>query len=90
MRASMAFYSPDPAMGERLVDLVRALEQDGRPELASQLSITWLRYREPLGAWASAPAGSAPPALPEALGASYAGSRQHYPASVIKIGRAHV
>jgi hypothetical protein len=83
--ASMAFYSPDPAMGERLVDLVRALEQDGRPELATQLSITWLRYREPLGAWARRAAGDGPPALPEALGASWAGTRQHYPASVIKL-----
>ena len=81
MRASMAFYSPDPAMGERLVDLVRALEQDGRPELASQLSITWLRYREPLGAWASAAAGSTQPGPPEALGASYVGAQ---------IGRADV
>ncbi|MFN9695011.1 MAG: serine hydrolase, partial [Synechococcaceae cyanobacterium] len=81
----MAFYSPDPAMGERLVDLVRALEQDGRPELASQLSVTWLRYREPLGAWSGRAAGDGPPAAPQALGASWAGARQHYPASVIKL-----
>jgi hypothetical protein len=85
MRASMAFYSPDPAMGERLVDLVRALEQDGRPELSKQLSITWLRYREPLGAWAQRPGEIAPPEPPPARGASWAGSRQHYPASVIKL-----
>jgi hypothetical protein len=81
----MAFYSPDPAMGERLVDLVRALEQDGRPELASQLSVTWLRYREPLGAGSGRAAGGPSPAAPQALGASWAGARQHYPASVIKL-----
>jgi hypothetical protein len=81
----MAFYSPDPAMGERLVDLVRALEQDGRPELATQLSVTWLRYREPLGAWSRRAAGDRPPAPPQAFGASWAGARQHYPASVIKL-----
>jgi len=85
MRMAMAFYSPDPAMGERLVDLVRALEQDGRPELAKQLSITWLRFREPLGAWANRAAGSAESGPPEALGASWEGGRQHYPASVIKL-----
>ena len=33
----MAFYSPDPAMGQILADLVRALELDGRSGLASQL-----------------------------------------------------
>ncbi|MFN6131321.1 MAG: serine hydrolase [Synechococcaceae cyanobacterium] len=81
----MAFYSPDPAMGERLVDLVRALEQDGRPELGSQLSITWLRYQEPLGAWSQRAAGNEPPTSREAIGASWAGSKQHYPASVIKL-----
>ena len=81
----MAFYSPDPAMGERLVDLVRALEQDGRPELGQQLSITWLRYREPLGAWTRRAAGDGPTPSPQAQGASWAGARQHYPASVIKL-----
>ncbi|MFM9046483.1 MAG: serine hydrolase [Cyanobium sp.] len=81
----MAFYSPDPAMGERLGDLVRALEQDGRPELGTQLSITWLRYPEPLGAWSQRAAGNEPPATPQAIGASWAGAKQHYPASVIKL-----
>ena len=33
----MAFYSPDPAMGQTLADLVRALELEGRPGLAQQL-----------------------------------------------------
>jgi len=44
----MAFYSADPAMGQRLADLVRALEQEGRPGLGGRLSITWLRYPESL------------------------------------------
>lgn len=44
----MAFYSVDPAMGQRLADLVRALEQEGRPGLGARLSITWLSYEESL------------------------------------------
>jgi hypothetical protein len=44
----MAFYSPDPAMAQILADLVRALELEGRPGLAQHLSITWLRYDQPL------------------------------------------
>ena len=44
----MAFYSPDPAMGQTLADLVRALELEGRPGLAQQLSITWLRFESSL------------------------------------------
>jgi len=68
----MAFYSLDPAMGQTLAELVRELEAAGRPGLADQLSITWLRY--PGDAAASAP-----------LGASWAGERQRYPASVVKL-----
>ena len=68
----MAFYSLDPAMGQTLADLVRELEAAGRPGLADQLSITWLRYP-------GDPAASAP------LGASWAGERQRYPASVVKL-----
>ena len=40
----MAFYSPDPAMGQTLSQLIGQLEQEGRPGLGEQLSITWLRY----------------------------------------------
>jgi hypothetical protein len=68
----MAFYSLDPAMGQTLADLVRDLEADGRPGLANQLSLTWLRY--PCGGAASQP-----------MGASWAGDRQCYPASVVKL-----
>ncbi len=82
----MAFYSPDPAMGQHLELLVRALEQDGRPGLADQLSITWLRYapgRSPIGAGADldAPAFWALPLQ----GASWNGGRCRYPASVVKL-----
>ena len=80
----MAFYSPDPAMGQILADLVRALELDGRPGLAQQLSITWLRDdRSLIGRAADLPAEQfwAQP-LP---GASWAGERLHYPASVVKL-----
>jgi beta-lactamase class A len=75
----MAFYSPDPAMGQILADLVRALELDGRPGLAQRLSLTWVRYQSSLlacGGDGAAPCG---------LGASWAGDRQRYPASVVKL-----
>lgn len=68
----MAFYSLDPAMGQILAALVRDLEAEGRPGLAEQLSLTWLRLDpDPQGA---------PP-----RGASWAGERQRYPASVVKL-----
>jgi len=73
----MAFYSPDPAMAQILADLVRALELDGRPGLGQRLALTWLRYpRSLLDAGQEAPAGR---------GASWAGERQCYPASVVKL-----
>lgn len=80
----MAFYSPDPAMDQTLADLVRALELDGRPGLAQQLSITWLRFDQ-------SQLGVAADADPEqfwrqpAAGASWGGARQRYPASVVKL-----
>lgn len=82
----MAFYSPDPAMGQHLEDLVRALEQDDRPGLADQLSITWLRYA-PGSSLIGAGANLDPDAfwnLP-LQGASWNGSRCRYPASVVKL-----
>ena len=72
----MAFYSPDPAMAQTLADLVRALELDGRPGLAQQLSVTWVRYGRSL-------LGDDPECTPR--GASWAGDRQRYPASVVKL-----
>ena len=80
----MAFYSPDPAMAQILADLVRALELEGRPGLAQHLSITWLRYDQPL-------LGRAADLDPDLFwaqpvqGASWAGDRPRYPASVVKL-----
>ena len=82
----MAFYSPDPAMGQHLEDLVRALEQDGRPGLADQLSITWLRYspgRSLIGTGANLDPDTFW-GLP-LQGAGWNGSRCRYPASVVKL-----
>ncbi|KEF42337.1 MAG: hypothetical protein ER33_06555 [Cyanobium sp. CACIAM 14] len=80
----MAFYSQDPAMGQTLRQLVGQLRQEGRPGLEEQLSITWLRYGTSL-------IGSGEPLTREAFwsqpvaGASWAGARPRYPASVIKL-----
>jgi hypothetical protein len=80
----MAFYSPDPAMGQTLATTLAALEAEGRPGLAERLSITWLRYPESL-------LGLAERIGPEAFwqqrppGAAVGGSRQRYPASVVKL-----
>jgi hypothetical protein len=82
----MAFYSPDPAMGQQLQDLVRALAQDGRADLPDQVSITWLRYPaglSPIGRGASLDAAEFW-GLP-LRGASWNGSRCRYPASVVKL-----
>lgn len=68
----MAFYSLDPDMGQVLAALVRELEAEGRPGLADQLSLTWLRLDPDL-----------PDAPPQ--GASWNGERQRYPASVVKL-----
>jgi hypothetical protein len=80
----MAFYSPDPAMGQILSDLVRALELDGRPGLAQHLSITWVRYEQPLIGRAADLDPASFWALP-VWGASWDGDRLRYPASVVKL-----
>ena len=80
----MAFYSPDPEMGQTLAALVASLEAHGRPGLAEQLSITWLRYPSGLRRRAATMELEAFWALP-LRGASWGGERQLYPASVIKL-----
>ena len=80
----MAFYSPDPAMGQCLADLVRALELDGRPGLAEQLSITWLRYPQSLIEAAASQAASSHWGHPW-VGAAWRGEQLRYPASVVKL-----
>lgn len=69
----MAFYNPDPAMGETLVRLVEQLTSQGRPGLADQLSITWLRYPQSLLDRAASLSETELTALPVA-GASWEGS----------------
>ena len=80
----MAFYNPDPAMGETLVRLVEQLTSQGRPGLPDQLSITWLRYPQSLLDRAASLSEAEFTALPVA-GASWGGERQRYPASVVKL-----
>ena len=80
----MAFYSPDPAMGQCLVDLLRALEQDGRPGLADQLSITWVRYPQSQLERAAQLDPQAYWTLP-CQGASWRSELPRYPASVVKL-----
>jgi len=80
----MAFYSPDPAMGQILADLVRALELEGGGGLAQHLSITWVRYDQSLVGRAADLAPEQFWALP-VQGASWAGDRPRYPASVVKL-----
>lgn len=77
----MAFYSADPAMGQKLADLVRALEQEGRPGLGAQLSITWLRYANSL---CNREAPEASP-LKAGSGASWRGDQLRQPGSLINL-----
>lgn len=80
----MAFYNPDPAMGQTLAGVMAALEAEGRPGLGERLSITWLRYPE-------SPRRLADRLGPEAFwqqpppGVSWGGDRLRYPASVVKL-----
>lgn len=80
----MAFYSLDAAMGAILEDHLHALELQGRPGLTSQVSITWLRYPRSLIGAAEVTETSGP-WLQHPAGASWAGSRARYPASVVKL-----
>ena len=75
----MAFYSADPAMGQRLADLVRALEQEGRPGLGARLSVTWLRYPESL----RNPEAREDSPRRAGAGASWRGSQLREPASLV-------
>jgi len=85
----MAFYSPDPSMGEQLEQLIRALELEGRPGLSSRLSITWLRYGQSL-LQRAVPMASAPepPGLLDSLpvsGTSWAGGRVRDPGALVAL-----
>ncbi|WP_216902513.1 serine hydrolase [Synechococcus sp. CCY 9618] len=80
----MAFYSPDPAMAQILGQLVAQLEQDGRPGLGEQLSVTWLRYGASLIGAADAMGHETFWGQP-VTGANWSGERPRYPASVVKL-----
>jgi hypothetical protein len=80
----MAFYSPDPAMEQGLRDLVGLMELQGRPGLAQQLSITWVRFdRSQIGAALEGGAEAYWQRQPP--GAGWGGDCQRYPASVVKL-----
>lgn len=80
----MAFYRPDEGMVSILEALIERLELEGRPGLRDQLSITWLRYQGSLIDRGAALEPAAFWGLP-VVGASLGGSRQRYPASVVKL-----
>ncbi len=80
----MAFYRPDGAMGTILQERLRELEGQARPGLADQLAVTWLRYETSLIGQADGLDPATFWALPPA-GASWAGGRSVYPASVVKL-----
>ncbi len=77
----MAFYSADPAMGQKITDLVRALEQEGRPGLGARLSITWLRYAKSLRNRESREASP----LEAGSGASWRGDQLRQPGSLVNL-----
>lgn len=80
----MAFYRPDAAMGTVLENGLRALEAQGRPGLASRVSVTWLRYDGSL-IGAGEQQGPAEFWSVPVAGAAWLGDRARYPASVVKL-----
>jgi hypothetical protein len=79
----MAFYRADGAMEQRLEALVAELEAMGRPGLATRLSLTWVRYPASLRSWSEE--GWGVPLEQAGAGAHWQGTRQRYPASVVKL-----
>ncbi|MFM1799421.1 MAG: hypothetical protein RLZZ117_1699 [Cyanobacteriota bacterium] len=79
----MAFYRADGAMQQRLEALVAELEAEGRPALATRLSLTWVLYPASLRSWSEE--GWGVPLERAGIGAHWQGHRQRYPASVVKL-----
>ena len=71
----MAFYCPNGEMEQALAAAISSLEQDGRPGLSEQLSVTWIRYGQ------SPRHGSGG----EGQGTHWRGNQARYPASVVKL-----
>jgi hypothetical protein len=81
----MAFYCPDGALQQRLEQVIDALMAEGRPELRQQLSVTWLRYEQPLRQRGSGASDGAAFWQEPVAGASWRGDQPRYPASVVKL-----
>ena len=71
----MAFYCPDGEMEQALVAAISSLEQEGRPGLSEQLSVTWIRYGQSLRGGTAG----------EGQGTHWRGNQARYPASVVKL-----
>ena len=88
----MAFYSPEASMDQRLTALVQRLASERGEELASGLSITWLRYPESLLAQGrEAPAANAwrvvagVGSVSPACGACWQGARLRDPGDLVQL-----
>lgn len=79
----MAFYRAEGAMQQELAELVAKLEADGRAGLGERLSLTWVRYPSSLRSWSEEGWGC--PLEQAGEGAHWQGTRQRYPASVVKL-----
>lgn len=69
----MAFYRPEPAMQQRLIDLIDQLAAEGRPGLHDQIAVSWVRY------------DATSPVTGSGHGAAWADQKLMYPASVVKL-----
>ena len=81
----MAFYCPDGALQQRLEQVIALLEAEGRPQLRRQLSVSWLRYSQPLRQRGANASDAASFWLEPQAGASWRGEQARYPASVVKL-----
>ena len=81
----MAFYCPDGALQQRLEQAIDALAAEGRPRLRQDLSVTWLRYAQPLRQRGASAADAASFWREPVAGASWRGDQPRYPASVVKL-----
>ncbi len=69
----MAFYRNDPIMASSLKDLIYRLEEEGRPGLRQNISISWIRYDEPN------------PIAGSGRGTGWLNTKLIYPASIVKL-----
>jgi len=81
----MAFYRLEGAMADILHERIRELEQQGRPGLAAQLSVCWLRYDRSLIGRADSLSDPQAFWTEPVSGACWRGDQAVYPASVVKL-----